>query len=158
LRVGMNAEVRIHVEQVDSALMLPVQALAETKGHYFSLVRSGDDYETREIEISSTNDKVATIQKGLLEGDEVVLNPRSAGGMLKLPNLPERSAVAKREVKPAASIAADDMVAHFIAGDANKDDTLSREELARMETRLKDRLLTADINGDGSLDRRELLK
>src|SRR5262249_49695989 len=47
LRVGMNSEVRIHVEQVDSALQLPVQALAESRGHYFSLVKTGEDYQTR---------------------------------------------------------------------------------------------------------------
>jgi multidrug resistance efflux pump len=176
LRVGMNAEVRIHVEQVDSALQLPVQALAESKGHYFSLVKKGDDYETREIEIHSTNDKVATIQKGLVEGDEVVLNPRSAGGLLRLPSIPDRAAVAMAQVKPAstgeaaiesqaANLKGDDsnltpadMVAQFLQSDANKDDRLSQEEIAKMETRLKQRLLKADANGDGFLERRELMR
>jgi RND family efflux transporter MFP subunit len=93
LRVGMNAEVRIHVEQEPSALQVPVQALAESKGRFFSLVKTDEDYETREVEISSTNDKVATIETGLAEGDEVVLNPRAAGDLLKLPNIPERAAI-----------------------------------------------------------------
>jgi HlyD family secretion protein len=97
LRVGMNAEVRIHIQQVASALQLPVQALAESKGHYFSLVKHGDGYETREVEISSTNDKVATIQKGLQDGDEVVLNPHSAGGLLKLPTIPDSSTLVMGE-------------------------------------------------------------
>src|SRR5262249_51940959 len=74
LRVGMNAEAWIHVEQLPEALQLPVQALAESQGHYFSLVRNGDSFETREVEIGSTNDQVATIERGLLEGDEVVIN------------------------------------------------------------------------------------
>jgi RND family efflux transporter MFP subunit len=87
LRVGMNAEAWIHVEQMSDALQVPVQALAESQGHYYSLVRNGDDFETREIEIGSTNDQVATIDRGLAEGDEVVINPRSAGGLLKLPEL-----------------------------------------------------------------------
>ena len=91
LRVGMNAEARIHVEQAPDALQLPVQALAESQGHFFSLVKNGDDYETREVEIGSTNDQVATIDRGLEEGDEVVINPRSAGGLLKLPDLPDES-------------------------------------------------------------------
>ena len=87
LRVGMTAEARIHVEQFDDALQVPVQALVESQGHYFSLVHNGDDYETREIAIGSINDQVAAIDSGLHEGDEVVLNPRSAGPLLNLPDL-----------------------------------------------------------------------
>ena len=41
LRVGMNAEVRIHVERKPNALQIPVQALAELKGHYFTLAKAG---------------------------------------------------------------------------------------------------------------------
>jgi RND family efflux transporter MFP subunit len=89
LRVGMNADAWIHVEQVPDALQLPVQALAETKGHFFSLVKEDDEFQTREVEILSVNDEVATIGSGLVEGDEVVINPRSAGDLLKLPELPD---------------------------------------------------------------------
>ena len=64
LRVGMNAEARIHVERMPDALQVPVQALAEVKNHYFTLVKNGDDYETREIKIGTTNDRVATIESG----------------------------------------------------------------------------------------------
>jgi multidrug efflux pump subunit AcrA (membrane-fusion protein) len=96
LRVGMNAEVRIHVEERPEALLLPVQALAESKGHYFSLVKDGDEYKTREVEIGSTNDQVATIERGLAVGDEVVMNPRSAGELLELPNLPDPAPLARQ--------------------------------------------------------------
>src|SRR5262249_55616708 len=89
LRVGMNAEVRIHVERHPDALQVPVQALAELKNHFFTLVKNNDSYETREVTIGTTNDKVATIEKGLKEGDQVVMNPRGAGGLLKLPDLPD---------------------------------------------------------------------
>jgi HlyD family secretion protein len=86
LRVGMSAETWIHVEQSPEALQLPVQALAETNGRYFSLVKNGDEFETREIGISSINDQVAAIEGGLEEGDEVVINPRSAGDLLEFPD------------------------------------------------------------------------
>jgi multidrug efflux pump subunit AcrA (membrane-fusion protein) len=99
LRVGMNAEAWIHVEQMPDALLLPVQALAESKGHFFSLVKNGDEYETREVEIGSTNDQVATIDRGLEEGDEVVINPRSSGGLLKLPDLPDSTPIAMDEIE-----------------------------------------------------------
>jgi hypothetical protein len=88
LRSGMNAEVRIHIQQSDDALQVPVQALAQHQGRYFSLVKAGERFETREVTIGSTNDKVATIAGGLKEGDVVVLNPRRAGNLLELPNLP----------------------------------------------------------------------
>jgi hypothetical protein len=52
-------------------------------------VKEGDEFETREVMISSVNDQVATINRGLAEGDEVVINPRSAGDLLKLPELPD---------------------------------------------------------------------
>lgn len=94
LRVGMNAEAWVHVEQAPEALQLPVQALAESQGHFYSLVKSGEDYETREVEIGSTNDQVATIERGLEEGDEVVINPRAAGSLLKLPTLADSATIA----------------------------------------------------------------
>jgi len=94
LRVGMNAEARIHVEQASEALQLPVQALAESNGHFYSLVKNGEEYETREVEIRSTNDQVATIAWGLEEGDEVVINPRSAGNLLKLPDASDSAPIA----------------------------------------------------------------
>lgn len=85
LRSGMTAEVRIQIEEQPDALQVPVQALAQHHGRFFSLVQSGDDYETREVQIGSTNDKVATIKAGLDLGDVVVMSPRRAGGLLELP-------------------------------------------------------------------------
>ena len=83
----MNAEVRIHIEQQPEALQVPVQALAQHKGHFFALVRSGMKYDTREVQVSSANDKVATIPGGLVTGDIVVISPRRAGGRLVLPDM-----------------------------------------------------------------------
>jgi RND family efflux transporter MFP subunit len=93
LRSGMNAEVRIHVERKQDALQVPVQALAEHKGRFFSLLRTPGGFETREVEVSSTNDKVAVIEKGLAEGDKVVMNPRGLGSILELPEVPEAAAI-----------------------------------------------------------------
>jgi HlyD family secretion protein len=181
LRVGMNAEAWIHVKQLPDALQLPVQALAESKGRYFSLVNSGGRYETREIAIGSINDQVAAIDRGLAEGDEVVINPRSARGLLNIPDLPETTAVAIDEIKraragepiiAAAAIADGDergeatgdsdataagMVAQYLENDADKDDKLSKDEVARMDSRLQQHLATADANADGFVERRELL-
>ncbi|HZN36594.1 MAG TPA: HlyD family efflux transporter periplasmic adaptor subunit, partial [Pirellulaceae bacterium] len=88
LRSGMNAEVRIHIEQEPDALQVPVQALTQHEGRFYGLVQHGENYETREVTIRSTNDKVATIGSGLSQGDIVVMNPRRAGDLLDLPELP----------------------------------------------------------------------
>ena len=187
LRVGMNAEVRIHVERMPNALQVPVQALAEVKGHYFTLAKNGDQYETREIKIGSTNDKVATIESGLKDGDEVVMNPRSAGSLLKLPNLPDATPVVTDEIKrnepgespvivagpggkgapgaggpggakkSFADMTPADMVARYLEGDTDKDGKLSKDEIAKLDDRTQQRLATADTNSDGFLERRELL-
>jgi HlyD family secretion protein len=190
LRVGMNAEVRIHVERNPSAVQAPVQALAESQGHFFSLVKNGEEYVTREVKVHSTNDKVATIDGGLSEGDEIVLNPRSTHGLLKLPKLPDARHIAMSEIKridprdatdrklakaavgqrpevhaspeltPAAVSSVEmtpaDMIAECLQSDANRDDQLSREEIAKMDSRLRARLVTADADGDGFIQRREL--
>ena len=98
LRSGMNAEVRIHVESRPDAIQVPVQALAEVKGHYFCMVKNGDNYETREVSIGSTNDKTAVIEKGLQSGELVVMNPRGYPDRLQLPAIADEptAAIASR--------------------------------------------------------------
>ena len=81
IRPGLTAEVRIQIENEIDALQLPVQAIVEHRGRTFCLAKTGDDYQTHEIAINSTNDKVVAIddQTGKLpaEGSEIVLHPRS---------------------------------------------------------------------------------
>lgn len=98
LRSGMNAEVRIHVERMKDALQVPVQALAEYKGRFFSLVNSGGKLETREVKVASTNDKFAVIESGVGEGDVLVMNPRGLGSILDLPDLPDVNVAKDTEI------------------------------------------------------------
>jgi RND family efflux transporter MFP subunit len=90
LRSGMNAEVRIQIEQRPEAVQVPVQALAQYQGRYYCLVQTGESYETREVEIGSSNDKVVTIERGLEVGEMVVMSPRRAVSLLELPDVPAR--------------------------------------------------------------------
>ena len=92
LRSGMNAEVRIHIERRQEAIQVPVQTLAEHRGKYFVVVKNGEKLETREVEIASTNDKMAVVEKGLEVGDKIVMNPRGTS-LLDLPKLPEPTTV-----------------------------------------------------------------
>lgn len=198
LRSGMNAEVRIHVDRRQDALQVPVQALAEHKGHYFCLVQNGNRYETREVELASTNDKVAVIASGLADGDRVVLDPRSAGRWLTLPDLPDplsRVEIAEIPDAPPGSqvsltppslsmtgaaapggerggqdgaggpggkkkgnVSPSVMVDRALEeNDTDKDGKISLDELAEMDERRKQMFAGADKNGDGFLDRSEMI-
>jgi hypothetical protein len=79
IRSGLTAEIRIRVEQRADALQIPVQAILEKNDRTFCLVRKGDEYETREVRFSSTNDKVVALEEsedGLVQGEQIVLDPR----------------------------------------------------------------------------------
>lgn len=101
IRTGMNAEVRIFVESLPNVLQVPVQALCESKGHYFCLVRNGDRFETREVQAGSSNDTYMTIKSGLQEGEVVVMNPRGFPDKLTLPKvLDAKPVAAKTKIRP----------------------------------------------------------
>jgi hypothetical protein len=123
-----------------------------------------DTFGDIQVKIGSTNDKVATIESGLKDGDEVVMNPRSAGSLLKLPNLPDATPVVTDEIKrnepgespvnvagpggkgapgaggpggakkSFADMTPADMVARYLEGDTDKDGKLSKDEI--VETQL----------------------
>lgn len=98
IRSGMNAEVRIYVDRQEDALQVPVQALYETKGHYFCLVKDGAGWLTREVQVGSSNDSFMTIKDGVKEGEQVAMNPRAYPELLEIPELPDdpvEEAVAK---------------------------------------------------------------
>ena len=175
LRTGMNAEARIHIERRPEALQVPVQALVDHKGHFFVLVQNGEKLETREVTIGSTNDKVAVIEKGLALSDTVVLNPRRETA-LELPNLPDVSpvqvaaiAAAPTNVKgpgpgsdskkkgPGGPPNAAALFERTMEADANKDGKLSVTEIENVEERTRPLLAGADKNGDGLLDKDELM-
>jgi multidrug efflux pump subunit AcrA (membrane-fusion protein) len=103
IRVGMNAEVRIYVERRSDATTIPVQALVEQKGHFFALVRGPGGYETREVKVGSTNDKVAVIESGLQPNDQVAMNPRGQAHRLQLPEIPDPAPTAIADVPKATT-------------------------------------------------------
>ncbi|MCA9226376.1 MAG: efflux RND transporter periplasmic adaptor subunit, partial [Planctomycetales bacterium] len=108
IRTGMTAEVRIMVDHQSDALQIPVQAVHEHRGHTFCLVKNGNGYETREIEIGASNDKAVTIANGLSEGDMVAMNPRRHLDLLQLPEIadtPVTTSVAFTEYQQNASSA-----------------------------------------------------
>lgn len=103
IRVGMNAEVRIFVERRSEATTVPVQALLEQKGHFFALVRGPNGYETREVKVGSTNDKIAVIDSGLQVNEMVVMNPRGQAHRLTLPEIADPAPISVADVPKATT-------------------------------------------------------
>jgi hypothetical protein len=107
IRSGMNAEVRIFVESLADELQVPVQALYETKGHFFCLLKNDAGFETREVQVGSSNDSFMTINSGLEEGEVVVMNPRAYADKMDIPDLPDPEPVVGSDDRPEAVGAAD---------------------------------------------------
>jgi len=91
IRTGMTAEVRIFVKQIPDAMQIPVHGIYEFKGHHFCLVKMPIGWETREVKIGTTNEKMVTIREGLSEGEIVALNPRSHLDLMELPEIEDVS-------------------------------------------------------------------
>lgn len=188
IRVGMNAEVRIYVERRSDATTVPVQALLEQKGHYFALVRGPQGYETREVKVGSTNDKVAVIESGLQPNDLVAMNPRGQSHRLQLPEILDPAPAAIADVPKAttpvslppsdsaapatkeggprkgpggpggfANMSPAQIVTQTMTDfDKDTDGKLSADEIGAMDERRRGRMLEADTNKDGFVDRAEL--
>ncbi len=211
IRTGMTAEVRIYVEQLPDALQIPVNAIYEVKGHHFCLKKAGDGWETKEIKIGATNDKMLTILDGLTEGEQIALNPRGHLNLMDLPeieDLPERDQMAQMSAevasaskgatpKPGAPAGAaggpgggrggagpggpggggggpggrgggpgggggfdPKAIAERIigTGDTDGDGKISKEEVAAMDDRTKERAAAYDANSDGFIEKSEIIK
>jgi HlyD family secretion protein len=100
LKPGMTAGVEILADRLEAVLQAPVQSCVERGGRYFAWVLDVEDAPKRhEIRPGKSNDKIIEVVDGLLEGDAVVLNPRSA--------LPIEVAALEELVPPAAEAAAE---------------------------------------------------
>ena len=75
LKPGMTAVVEIHVDEVEDALMVPIQAISQAKNSTFCYVQRDGKVARQEIEVGRTNEKFVEIISGLDQGDQVVLNP-----------------------------------------------------------------------------------
>jgi multidrug efflux pump subunit AcrA (membrane-fusion protein) len=178
IRSGMTAEVNIYVERRPQALQAPVQAVLEHQGKIFALVQTGEDkFETREIKIGSSNDKVVTIESdNLKQGDKLVLNPRSRKELLDLPEIEGHDQVQLAVTAPTESPTPSTGPGATGPGgsegasrgggrggpgvferfDGDGDGRISAEEMAGMPDQLKERMASADANGDGVIDRDEV--
>lgn len=72
LKPGMFAEMRIALNHMASALVVPQAAVLEDKGEKIVFVKRGDQYFLQVIQTGASDDGDMEILRGLAEGDEVV--------------------------------------------------------------------------------------
>jgi len=80
LRPGVTAEVEIVVADLEDVIALPVAAVVEQAGGYYSAVRTAAGFERRRVTVGQGNDKLVEIRAGLEPGEEVFLMPRKLLG------------------------------------------------------------------------------
>ncbi|MFK7737469.1 MAG: HlyD family efflux transporter periplasmic adaptor subunit [Pirellulaceae bacterium] len=188
IRTGMTAEVQIFVAQLPDALQIPVHGVYEYKGHHFCLKKDGPAaWSTAEIEIGATNDKMVTIESGLGEGDEIALNPRNHLNLMELPEVEDVTdreklkEIGKEAGKPAAAVGATKPAtsggapagrggsgggfnpsvivdAMFAKSDTDGDGKIAGDEINTLDSRMKDGMSRYDSNGDGALEKAEVMK
>ena len=101
IRNGLTAEVRIHVDDRNDALQVPVQCVLEHRGKTFCLFRQGKKYQTKRVVFASTNDKTVAIDEqasdSIKVGEEVVMNPREHFEKFDFSGFPDLEAPAPEE-------------------------------------------------------------
>jgi len=77
LRPGMNAEVEILVNRLDSILFVPVVAVLQFNGKDHITKKVDDRYVQTEVELGPSNESYVQITKGAKKDDIVVMSPTS---------------------------------------------------------------------------------
>jgi HlyD family secretion protein len=75
LGVGFRAEASIVIWQSDDALSIPVSAVFQRKGSWYTCVVLGEVVEEREIQVGARSATQVEVISGLNEADEVVVFP-----------------------------------------------------------------------------------
>ncbi|WP_145418277.1 HlyD family efflux transporter periplasmic adaptor subunit [Planctomycetes bacterium K23_9] len=75
LRPGTSAEVEIQVALHQDALLIPVASIVDRNDQHFCWVQTLAGPQRRQIETGDSNDVFTIVEKGLDEGDAVLLNP-----------------------------------------------------------------------------------
>jgi RND family efflux transporter MFP subunit len=89
VRTGLTAEVRITVNEIPSALLLPKLAVLTHGGKTYAITHKEGKWDKVEVTVGPANDKEVVILEGLGEGDEVVLGAWIHRENVDLPKIEE---------------------------------------------------------------------
>lgn len=107
LRPGMNAELRIIVQQRSKdVLQIPVQSVMNLQGRNFTYILGPKGGERRELKIGDSNDEFMEVLDGVKEGEKVILNPRThfADEISELEDRLTQEAEAENKKKPVTRV------------------------------------------------------
>ena len=79
LRAGMSATARIELDRIDNALVVPAAAVVDREGRSYVVVISGGSLQDRAVTVLRRNRERAALEGDVNEGDQVVLDPPTAG-------------------------------------------------------------------------------
>ena len=79
LKPGMSAEVKILVNEIPIALLVPVQAVTEHEHEQFAYVKTSDGFARTNVTIGDSDQKLVEILQGLSDGAVVALDARARG-------------------------------------------------------------------------------
>jgi multidrug resistance efflux pump len=97
LRPGMSAEVEVIIARYEDVLKVPVAAVVEIDGGHFCWVKTAHATERRSLVLGDSNDVFTIVEKGLKEGDEVILNPYAFPGATLSANKTDDEAQAEKQ-------------------------------------------------------------
>jgi hypothetical protein len=161
LRPGMTAEVEILVANLEDVLSVPVQAVVQQGENFYCWVETPKGAERRPVVIGATNNTFIEIKDGVLEGDEVLLNPRTVMSEARREIETEQEDITARfgavpegdpkQSPPDNAVSDGDAPPHnFSQLDKDGDGKISRQEVSK---RLRPHFDRIDANGDGTLCR-----
>jgi len=75
LKPGMSAEIEVILAVHEDVLLLPVAAVVETEDGNYCWVSANGQSVKRAVELGDSNDVFIEVLSGIVEGEEVVLNP-----------------------------------------------------------------------------------
>ncbi len=175
LRPGLTAEVTIHVQRTENAIMLPVQTVYEHGRDLYSFKQAGEnEWQACKLTVGSTNEKFVYVKDGIEENDVVAMNPRSLLDRVELPEIVEEETEVSRRAaseapekrkmssgRPGAASGGGGanvgaiVTAIFSKLDKNGDGKLAGDEFPADQA---ESLKKSDANKDGVVDKAEMTK
>ena len=147
IKPGLTAEAKITVDEINNALILPVQAVFEHGGKTYAISYNEGQWAKIEVKTGPTNDREVVILEGLEAGDSVVLGAWTHRDKVDLPKLTKEEEAAQKakeqdnmeQSKPeeTAPVAANDAMAELVTSDEGKPETDNAEEEKSVTEKLK---------------------
>jgi multidrug efflux pump subunit AcrA (membrane-fusion protein) len=107
LRSRMSCKVQMLVEQLEDAIIVPIQVVSNRAGRKVCYVMTSQSYQERIVRTGLFNDTFVEIIEGLEAGEEVMLNPPLFSELGSPDSFQQQQPVPKKRTKPGVTDAND---------------------------------------------------